>query len=410
MDNDHRPRKPQNNARGHSRYDRSHPAQCATKAGYAVACAARAKELKYADHPREDEFFPLAIDTHGALGARWLELLTQLARHTIARRFHGERVDFLAVGSLAQVYRMRLAVSLQRSMARALHRRAGRALAAASGSGQGTHFHEPSISDLWLLSRDVFVAEMGSPAAYLSLLRRRVSACLQRAQANALHQKAGRALVGGRRAPFLASSIHASISDLYVLTRLLVSCSLRHPALLTLSSALGSDHPAGDEFVPLAVDVHGAFGSKWLDLLHRLARRAAARRLGQRGEQPGFNVAGSLAQVFRMRLAVSMQRSLAFVVHLRAGRALAAAFGFHQGDVFPPASYSDLHLLTRVLRTPVSSDIVHSFGLAFPSHQSIWPRFLSAPANIFHSSSGRPFTAIALLLENALFAGFDMRT
>eukprot|EP00850_Spirogloea_muscicola_P010106 SM000058S18536 [mRNA] locus=s58:470200:475719:+ [translate_table: standard] len=79
--------------------------------------------------------------------------LTQLARHTIARRFHGEPVDFPAAGSLAQVYRMRLAVSLQRSMARALHLRAGRALAAASGSGQGTHFQEPSISDLRLLSR-----------------------------------------------------------------------------------------------------------------------------------------------------------------------------------------------------------------------------------------------------------------
>eukprot|EP00850_Spirogloea_muscicola_P025366 SM002863S10727 [mRNA] locus=s2863:838:1422:+ [translate_table: standard] len=108
-----------------------------------------------------------------------------------------------------------------------------------------------------------------------------------------------------------------------------------------------SEYPVGDEFVPLAVDVHGAFAAKWLDLLHRLAQRAAARRHGQQGEQPGFHVAGSLAHVFRMRLAVSLQRSLAFAVHLRAGRALAAASGFRQGDVFPPASYSDLHLLTR---------------------------------------------------------------
>eukprot|EP00850_Spirogloea_muscicola_P016157 SM000129S26144 [mRNA] locus=s129:232819:233031:+ [translate_table: standard] len=37
---------------------------------------------------------------------------------------------------------MRLAVSLQRPMARALH------LAAASGSGLATHFQEPSVSDL----------------------------------------------------------------------------------------------------------------------------------------------------------------------------------------------------------------------------------------------------------------------
>eukprot|EP00850_Spirogloea_muscicola_P012753 SM000083S22800 [mRNA] locus=s83:586032:586261:+ [translate_table: standard] len=33
-------------------------------------------------------------------------------------------------------------------------------------------------------------------------------------RANALHQKAGRALVGGKRASFLPSSIKASISDL----------------------------------------------------------------------------------------------------------------------------------------------------------------------------------------------------
>eukprot|EP00850_Spirogloea_muscicola_P022526 SM000299S10850 [mRNA] locus=s299:67017:67529:- [translate_table: standard] len=82
-------------------YDRSHPAQCAIKAGYAVACAARAKELKYADHPREDEFFSLAIDMHGALGTRWLELLNQLARHAIVRCFHGEPVDFPAAAEAA---------------------------------------------------------------------------------------------------------------------------------------------------------------------------------------------------------------------------------------------------------------------------------------------------------------------
>eukprot|EP00850_Spirogloea_muscicola_P024981 SM001899S05148 [mRNA] locus=s1899:27:751:+ [translate_table: standard] len=129
--------------------------------------------------------------------------------------------------------------------------------------------------------------------------------------------------------------------------------------------------------------------------------------LCSRASSLAFNVAGSLAQVFRMRLAISLQRSLAFAVHLRAGRALASgkgspiedrgwksqpkkegtqyekgargsakenkhnkkqssyvlleklgswkwvplarasASGFRQGDVYPPASYSDLHLLTR---------------------------------------------------------------
>eukprot|EP00850_Spirogloea_muscicola_P026587 SM008547S23313 [mRNA] locus=s8547:336:554:- [translate_table: standard] len=42
---------------------------------------------------------------------------------------------------------------------------------------------------------------------------------------------------------------------------------------------------------------------------------------------PGFNAAGSLAQVFRMRLSVSLQRSLAHAVHSHAGCALVAASG-----------------------------------------------------------------------------------
>eukprot|EP00850_Spirogloea_muscicola_P021273 SM000243S08574 [mRNA] locus=s243:124348:126775:+ [translate_table: standard] len=40
----------------------------------------------YTDRPWEDEFFPLVIDTHGAFGARRLELLHQLLRHTGASR------------------------------------------------------------------------------------------------------------------------------------------------------------------------------------------------------------------------------------------------------------------------------------------------------------------------------------
>eukprot|EP00850_Spirogloea_muscicola_P017074 SM000143S00739 [mRNA] locus=s143:184712:185018:- [translate_table: standard] len=37
---------------------------------------------------------------------------------------------------------------------------------------------------------------------------------------------------------------------------------------------------------------------------------------------------------------------MAHALHLRAGRALAAASGFRQGDSFPAASLSDLRLLT----------------------------------------------------------------
>eukprot|EP00850_Spirogloea_muscicola_P014128 SM000099S25234 [mRNA] locus=s99:323054:323618:- [translate_table: standard] len=58
-------------------------------------------------------------------------------------------------------------------------------------------------------------------------------------------------------------------------------------------AAKHADHPAADEFVPLAVDVHGALESHWLDLLARLAWRAVSRR---RGEPADFNAAGSWAQ------------------------------------------------------------------------------------------------------------------
>eukprot|EP00850_Spirogloea_muscicola_P007861 SM000040S14873 [mRNA] locus=s40:711814:715274:+ [translate_table: standard] len=39
--------------------------------------------------------------------------------------------------------------------------------------------------------------------------------------------------------------------------------------------------------------------------------RAVSRRQGQQSEQPGFNAVGSLAQVYRMRLAIYLLRSLA---------------------------------------------------------------------------------------------------
>eukprot|EP00850_Spirogloea_muscicola_P003369 SM000013S26538 [mRNA] locus=s13:959396:961196:+ [translate_table: standard] len=151
--------------------------------------------------PSWDEFVPLAVDVHGALGSQWLDLLAELARRAVSRR-RGEQADFNAAGSLAQVYRMRLA----RSLEFAVHLRAGRALAAASG--------------------------------YLA--------------------------------------------------------------------------------------------SWWLELLNRLSRHAIVRRF--HGEPVDFHAAGSLAQVYRMRLAVSLQRSMARALHLRAGRALAAASGSGQGE------------------------------------------------------------------------------
>eukprot|EP00850_Spirogloea_muscicola_P016162 SM000129S26149 [mRNA] locus=s129:217087:217605:- [translate_table: standard] len=132
--------------------DRSNPGLSASRAGHAASKAARCKAAKHSDHPPADEFVPLAVDVHGALGSQWLDLLARLARRAVSRR-RGEPADFNAAGSWAQVYRMRLSVSLQRSMAHALHLRAGRALAAGSGFRQGDSFPAASLPDLRLLTR-----------------------------------------------------------------------------------------------------------------------------------------------------------------------------------------------------------------------------------------------------------------
>eukprot|EP00850_Spirogloea_muscicola_P011007 SM000066S20482 [mRNA] locus=s66:492462:502032:- [translate_table: standard] len=102
------------------------------------------------------------------------------------------------------------------------HPRSDHLLPAASDTSgcMGPRFHIllENIASLGCARReDMLPAQMGMPAAYLSFLRRRVSACLQRAQAHALHQKAGRALAGSSRACRLPSGIRASVSDLYVL-------------------------------------------------------------------------------------------------------------------------------------------------------------------------------------------------
>eukprot|EP00850_Spirogloea_muscicola_P015033 SM000112S23975 [mRNA] locus=s112:156825:157130:+ [translate_table: standard] len=51
--------------------DRANPGLSASRAGHAAANAARCKAAKYADHPAGDEFVPLAVDVHGALGSQW---------------------------------------------------------------------------------------------------------------------------------------------------------------------------------------------------------------------------------------------------------------------------------------------------------------------------------------------------
>eukprot|EP00850_Spirogloea_muscicola_P010987 SM000066S20462 [mRNA] locus=s66:456567:457354:+ [translate_table: standard] len=142
-----------------------------------------------------------------------------------------------------------------------------------------------------------------------------------------------------------------------------------------------ADHPAGDEFIPLAV-VHGALGSQWLDLLARLARRAVSRRRGKPADST--NAAGSWAQVYCMRLSISHERSMAHALHLRAGRALAAASGFRQGNSFPAASLSDLRLLTPLAPIVLTFVLGHLAFVCFkytkfhcrspPACMHSWPR------------------------------------
>eukprot|EP00850_Spirogloea_muscicola_P008237 SM000043S15865 [mRNA] locus=s43:685800:687216:+ [translate_table: standard] len=151
-------------------------------------------------------------------------------------------------------------------------------------------------------------------------------------------KRAERERHGGKRGSGATASTPPTPPDR---RRLQGTRSARRPA------ARSENHPVGDEFAALAMDVHGAFGSRLLDLIQRLARQAIDRRPGLPGAMPGFNAVGSLAQVLRMRLAVSLQRSLAHAVHTRAGRAMAAASGSWRSAFFPAASYSDLMLLTR---------------------------------------------------------------
>eukprot|EP00850_Spirogloea_muscicola_P026948 SM012773S26271 [mRNA] locus=s12773:121:366:- [translate_table: standard] len=56
-----------------------------------------------------------------------------------------------------------------------------------------------------------------------------------------------------------------------------------------------------------------------------------------------------------MRLAVSLQRSLAHAVHTRAGRAMAAASGSRRSASFPAASYSHLMLVGTELPSASST-------------------------------------------------------
>eukprot|EP00850_Spirogloea_muscicola_P002489 SM000009S23618 [mRNA] locus=s9:1177016:1185838:+ [translate_table: standard] len=416
---------------------------------------------------------------------------------------------------------MRLSMSLQRSQALALHRRAGRALAAASGLRSGVALPPLSSSDFLLLARGRFfhissrfrladvrgharLLSAASPgtAAWLSALslydalrmpdelfrmathrllgvpppcllggavnesggaggayrplrhwRRTYRAHdLLRDAMFGIFQEAGYtvAMESTSVMPILqrADGLHTRLVDLVASTpgggaRIIavvvttdvvdrsnpgLSASLAGHAVAKAANskaAKHADHPAGDKFVPLAVDVRGALRSQWLDLLARLVRRAVSRR---RGEPADFNAAGSWAQVYRMRLSVSLKRSMAHALHLCAGRALAAAFGlrllgigfrqlrskalaihqragralaqangFRDGGLAPQYSLSDMHLPLAPF-----SYFVHSFlGWLFQPLSSMGELFLSlAFGDKFPAAS---LSELRLLIRSRIF-------
>eukprot|EP00850_Spirogloea_muscicola_P020596 SM000220S07075 [mRNA] locus=s220:96393:98940:- [translate_table: standard] len=190
--------------------------------------------------------------------------------------------DFNAAGSLAQVICMRLSISLQWSMAHALHLRRGRTLAAASGFRQGDCLPPDSHSSLRLLSR----------------------------------------------APSVAL-VHNCLICPPLRTVLPVMDLLRWPLRQRASASL----------------------------LQRLAWRVITIRQSQAGEQPGFNAAGLLAQLFCMRLSVWLQCFQAFAVHLLAGLAVAAASGIATVILFLVHSWRAVRYVAELDKASLSTKL-----------------------------------------------------
>lgn len=99
----------------------------AVERGRAAREAALAKEVKYGDHPADDTFIPLAVETYGCLDSSFDEFLGTCARRAAELRMGG--LDSAPMASrLLCYFRQRVSVSLQRSQARAVHHRAARAV------------------------------------------------------------------------------------------------------------------------------------------------------------------------------------------------------------------------------------------------------------------------------------------
>lgn len=136
----------------------------AVQTGAAAREAEQGKRGKYADHPPADEFWPLAVETHGCLGEGFQQFLRRCAQRaeSISRgeipedRFAPEEsvTDMGGRGArLLSFYRQRVAVAVQREQALLIHRRAARALEHAVPIVGPRELHRVAAADLFTVTR-----------------------------------------------------------------------------------------------------------------------------------------------------------------------------------------------------------------------------------------------------------------
>eukprot|EP00850_Spirogloea_muscicola_P001003 SM000003S11248 [mRNA] locus=s3:1723598:1729805:+ [translate_table: standard] len=199
-------------------------------AGQAVESAEQRKLLRYSDYFRSDHLPPATTGSFCCISPHF-QTLSRIHRQSTTRDGHAGSMIVVSaplcvnLSELTERAYSELTLMLftrkLKGMSIGVHDHLLPAAIDTFGC-LGPRFHTllENIASLGYARReDMLPTQMGMPAAYLSFLRRLVSTCLQRAQAYALHQKAGRALAAGTRASQLPSGIRASASDLYVLTR-----------------------------------------------------------------------------------------------------------------------------------------------------------------------------------------------
>eukprot|EP00850_Spirogloea_muscicola_P003969 SM000016S01957 [mRNA] locus=s16:915666:920922:+ [translate_table: standard] len=231
---------------------------------------AERKERNYNDHPRGDHLFPCAMDIYGDYGTKWSSLLHHLALHVDARR----------------------------------RSRAG---------------------SLWHSS---------VPQAIVACYRMRLSSSLQRSQALAIHQRAGRALAqangfrGGGLAPQSSlSDMHGtrfqepSLSDLRLLSRVeggpVVDACARLPNPCAEAAAALPQPPAGaPQSTDSAADC-GRGGGEW-ETAGAGGGDAVGGELGQ-GDEEGLHSRHALAGVQRVPFSTRKRSGGALQVYVHVG-------------------------------------------------------------------------------------------